>query len=101
MSYFIGQEIRSYGTFTDASGTAYDPGTVRFAMAVPGGTLAYMGSYVEGVASGSVVRENTGTYYADRILTAGGYWQRAWEGSGTINATLYDRVFARYREPNT
>jgi len=100
MSYYIGQEIRNYGTFATADGTAFDPGTVRFAIAQPGGTLQYIGSYVEGAAFGSVQRQNTGTYYADVRLTGGGYWARGWEGSGTLNTTVYDRVFARYQEPN-
>ncbi len=99
--YDIGQEIRYYGTFTDAAGVAYDPGTVRLAVAQPAGAFAYVGSYVEGTAYGSVVRQNTGTYYADLRLTAGGYWRRGWEGSGTLNTTEYDRVFVRYTERNT
>jgi hypothetical protein len=99
--YDIGQEIRNYGTFQTAAGAAFDPGTVRFSLATPGGTPVYIGSYVEGQAFGSVVREATGTYYADVRLTAGGYWRRGWEGSGTLNATTYDRIFVRYAETNT
>ena len=99
--YDIGQEIRNYGTFTDTTGAAFDPGTVRFGIARPGGTVLYVGSYVEGVAYGSVARSSVGTYYADVRLDAGGYWRRAWEGSGTLNATTYDRVFVRYTEGNT
>jgi len=100
MSYFVGQEIRNYGTFQTADGTAYDPGTVRIGIARPGGTLQYIGSDVEGASFGTITRQAVGTYYADVILSAGGYWARGWEGSGTLNTTVYDRIFARYQEPN-
>ena len=35
MSYFVGHEIRNYGTFQTADGTAYDPGTVRIGIQQP------------------------------------------------------------------
>jgi hypothetical protein len=89
--YNIGQEVRYYGTFADVAGTAYDPGTVRFVIAPPTQPGTY---YLYG--GGTVLKQNTGTYYTDVILTRGGYWQWGWEGTGTITTTDYGRDFARY-----
>ena len=89
--YDIGQEVRYYGTFQDVAGTAYDPGTVNLLFIPPGQTGTYFT-----FASGSVTRQNTGTYYYDYRHVAGGYTTYGWEGTGTVNVATYDRDFTRY-----
>lgn len=90
--YNAGQEVRYWGTFADEQGTAYDPATVRLLIAPPGAPGTY---YTYGVG-GTIQRQAAGTFYADVILSSGGYWRWGWEGTGTITTTAYGRDFARY-----
>ena len=89
--YDIGQEVRYYGTFQDTLGTAYDPGTVNL-LFIPQGNQGTYFTY----ASGSLTKQNTGTYYFDYRHRAGGYVFYGWEGTGTVNTTDYRRDFIRY-----
>jgi len=89
-TYDVGQEVRYIGTFADSDGTVYNPTTVRFLLVPPGQSGTYY-TYPTGIT-----RENTGTYYADVVLGAGGYWRYGWEGTGVLTTTAYGRDFARY-----
>ena len=78
-TYDVGDTVRLTGTFTNAGGTATDPGgTVSIKVLDPSGTTTtYTG--------GSVVNSATGVYYTDVAATKSGRYHWRCEANGTGN----------------
>lgn len=74
---YPGSSRRVTGTFTDGDGVAVDPDTVTFKLRDPCGSET---SYVY-LTDGEVQKADTGSYYADIILTSPGRWFYRWEAA--------------------
>ena len=92
-----GQAFTIRGTFFDAAGVAFMPGTVELLMTTPSGTTTRYHN------SGSVIGTYTGdssVWEATFVATESGYWR--WQFSGTTagssaqSGAFDGRVFVRY-----
>lgn len=88
--YFKGTEVRCQGEFTDADGNAQDPTAVFFKVMDPSDNLT---SYQYGVNT-QLVKDATGTYYADVDADeAGDWWYTLYAtGTGKSAAEAYFRI---------
>lgn len=81
MEFYSGQQVTFSGLFTVADEYA-DPDTARFTIYnATSGSATY--TYPD---DGEIVREATGRYYVNFVLTAPGLHRVYWYASGTVNA---------------
>lgn len=86
MSYtvYAGSTVRFYTSqpFKSIDGTVVDPDVVVFSYAVQGrATVTFTYTNGTGDPSGTIVRQSTGTYYADIDTTGNdGFWSWRWFG---------------------
>lgn len=64
----VGDKARLSAAFTDAAGTAADPGGVQFKLKSPSGAVT---TYVYGTDA-EVVKDSTGNYHVDWLIAAAG-----------------------------
>lgn len=77
----LGDTIRIYGTLL-VNDTPTEPNTLRLDIIDPTGTTT---SYTWGT-DGEVVREDTGQFYFDLMLTQRGEWSYEWYSNSTLTA---------------
>jgi hypothetical protein len=77
-AYEQGQVVRATGTFKDAAGNLVDPSVVKFRVRTP---AAVVTEYIYGVA-GDLVKDSTGVYHFDVVLSAPGLWKYRWVSTG-------------------
>lgn len=87
-SYEQGSRVRLTGGFTDASGSAVDPATVKFRVRPPGGLVT---EYVYGTDA-ALVKDSPGNYHVDVDADTPGQWVYRFFSTGTGKASK-DRVF--------
>lgn len=86
---FINTEVRFTASFTDSSGAAVNPTTVKFRAFSPSGvdtTLTY-GDDPE------VLNPLTGSFTADFTPDQAGHWYYRWESTGTGTTTAREGRF--------
>lgn len=89
MSYPAGSVVKLTGTFTDASGAAMDPTTVKATIQEPAGTKTV---YVYG--QGQIQKSAVGIYYLLLDTTGkAGVWLYRWHSEGTGQAASTDDHF--------
>lgn len=74
--YDVGDKVRLSAAFTDISAVAQDPGGVEFKIRAPAGTVT---SYVYGVGA-EVVKDSTGNYHVDYLISAAGRYRYRFAG---------------------
>jgi hypothetical protein len=91
-TYDIGDQVRISGSFTNLAGTATDPTALKIAIRTPNGaeTVSTYGSDV------AVVKDATGEYHFDVLLTEGGPWYYRWRATGAVTAA--EEGFVKVRE---
>lgn len=90
----VGDVVRIQNVFTNASGGTVDPTEVILYLAPPSGAV---GTYKYSAAE--VARQSQGSFYYNGTVTASGYYNVRWVGTGAAVAASQDRFFAR--EVNT
>ena len=90
-SYDVGDLVRVSLAFTNASGSAADPTTVRGRFRDPAGSVT---TYVFGT-DGELVKDATGNYHFDVGPTASGEWRYRGEGAGAVQAAAEGRFIVR------
>jgi hypothetical protein len=78
-NYCVGCESRLEARFTNAAGELADPVTVQLHVMNP--------SKVKTVhETPAVVKDSTGVYHYDLLLTKAGVWHYRWVGAGVVTA---------------
>ena len=90
----VGDVVRIQNVFTDASGGTVDPTEVILYLAPPSGAV---GTYK--YSASEVTRQSQGSFYYNGTITASGYWNVRWVGTGAAVAAEQSRFFAN--EVNT
>ena len=75
--YYVGEQVRVTGTFTDIDGDAQDPGTVTITTKDPSGNETAL---VYGVDA-EVIKSATGVYYTDITTDEDGVWHYKYVGT--------------------
>ncbi len=86
----IGDVVYIQNVFTNATGGTVDPTEIILYLAPPSGAV---GTYKYSAAE--VVKASQGSYYYNGTVTASGYWNVRWVGTGAANAAEQSRFFAR------
>lgn len=86
----VGDVAHIQNVFTDTTGGTVDPSEVILYLALPSGSV---GTYT--YSAGQVSRQSQGSYYYNGTVTASGYWNARWVGTGAAVAAAQDRFFAR------
>ncbi len=77
--YDVGDLVQVAGTFTNAGGTAVDPGTVTFKFRNPSGGSVTTLTYPTDAA---LVKSTVGLYYYNLSVAAPGNWHYQMRGQG-------------------
>lgn len=89
MEYVVGQGVRSSVSFRAiVTGTLTDPTAVTFKKRAPDGTET---THVYG-SDVNVIKDGTGRYHYDFIVTASGNWHTRWKGEGVLDAASEEVV---------
>ncbi len=91
MSIDTGDVIRSSVTFKNISGTVVDPDSVVLEIKLPDSTVI---SYTYLVGP-TVVKDSTGKYHVDYLLTQSGIHYTKWTGSGSVFAAEESQFFVK------
>ena len=89
-SFDVGDVARIQTVVTNSGGTLVDPSEVLLYLAPPTGSV---GTYT--YSGGAVQKQSTGTYYYNGTVTAAGYWNVRWVGTGAADFADQSRYFAR------
>jgi hypothetical protein len=89
-SFDIGDVVRIQTVVTNAGGTLIDPSETILYLHAPSGAV---GTYT--YSSGSVIQQSTGTYYYNGTVSASGYWNVRWVGTGAADFGDQSRYFVR------
>ena len=92
--YDKGDKVRFSASFTDLIGNPADPTTVTVKIKDPAGRST---TYVY-LVDAEVVKDATGEYHIDIIITQTGIWYQRWEGTGAIMAAEEDSITVRTSE---
>lgn len=92
----VGDVVRIQNVFTNSTGGTVDPSEIILYLALPTGTV---GTYAYTGGAGAVQKQSQGSYYYNGTITASGYHNVRWLGTGAAVAAAQDRFFAR--EVNT
>ena len=83
MFYDVGDTVRASVVFRNIStGAAADPTTITVTIVPPYGTPV---TYTYG--GGQIVKDSTGNYHTDLVITTAGRWWVTWTGTGAITAS--------------
>lgn len=77
-AYEQGQVVRATGTFKDSAGNLVDPSVVKFRVRTP---AAVVTEYTYGV-NADLVKDSTGVYHFDIVLSTSGLWKYRWVSTG-------------------
>jgi hypothetical protein len=102
----IGQDLTFSVVFTNSSGIATDPTTIRFLLreGIDGTELEwlYNAAPVSGthypVGANPIVRDSTGTYHVVWVSRKAERHTGFWAGSGTVNQSSQTTAFVRHSE---
>ncbi len=97
-TYDIGDKVRETATFSNVSGTATDPTTIKCHVENPAGTVT---SYTYAATSGDISRSGAGVYLLDITTTGHGLYELRWAGTGTIVANVEGWFSVRPRRVST
>lgn len=87
----VGDVVRIQNVFTNSTGGTVDPTEVILYLAPPNG--AAVGTYT--YSGNAVQKQSQGTYYYNGTITASGYFNVRWVGTGAAVAAAQDRFFSR------
>ena len=90
--YDVSDQVRLWGTFT-ANAVGTDPTNVYLEVYTPANVKT---TYTFGTGA-VIVKQATGTYYADVVLDRQGMWQYRWIGSGNIIVSEDNYLYSRRR----
>lgn len=82
--YQVGDKVRLSAAFTDIDGNAQDPGGVEFKIRAPDSTVT---TYTYG-ADVELVKDSTGNYHVDWLITAAGRYR--WRMAGVTSGQAAD-----------
>ena len=83
MSYYVGDVVTIYGAWTNAAGSATDPGTVYAKYRDPSGTVTTLQYNVDE----ALVRDSAGNYHVDIDADEDGKWLYRFYSTGSGQAT--------------
>lgn len=86
MAYYIDQQVKCQGTFTDSDGAVTDPTAVFFQFLEPGAAIV---SYEYGTDA-ELVKDSTGVYYVLLDADTVGRWLFRFYSTGTGQAAAED-----------
>ena len=81
-TYDIGDELRLSVVLTDLNGAAADPTAVTCVARLPDNTTSSL----------SVVKDSTGHYHADIVLSPSGAWAYRWESDAPYAGAVEGRI---------
>ncbi len=90
-TYDIGDLVRGSAVYTNAAGSAIDPGTVTFAFR-NGSGAATTYTYPTDAA---LVKDSTGHYHADFSVSASGFWFYRFAATGTGQSAGENMIYVR------
>ena len=91
-AFDIGDVAYIQTVVTNSGGTVVDPSEVLLYLSPPSGAV---GTYT--LSGGQVGHPSTGTFYYNGTVTAAGYWNVQWVGTGAADFGDQSRFFARTR----
>jgi len=93
VEYDLGDRVRLSAAFTQ-SGSPKDPSEVRLRYRSPASTATSTELWNSGL--GNVVRDSTGNFHFDLVLSSSGVWTYRWSSTGTVEASTPDlQIFVR------
>jgi hypothetical protein len=91
----VNEDGTDRGAFTDITGTAANPTTVRLELRRPDGTELVYNWPTQGSGTGLLTQEGPGRFYRDVSLDGSGLWCWILSGTGAVETSEQGGLYAR------